>query len=44
MKNLDVMILSAKVSDLQMCVTGQAQTSSNSVIELGDKITIFEIK
>lgn len=27
-----------------ICVTGRAETSSNSVTELGDRITIFEIK
>lgn len=37
--NLEVIILNAKLS-----MTGLAQTSSNSVIKLADKVAIFEIK
>lgn len=41
--NLEVIILNAKLST-DSPMTGLAQTSSNSVIKLADKVAIFEIK
>lgn len=41
--NLEVIILNAKLS-IDSPMTGLAQTSSNSMIKLADKVAIFEIK